>query len=227
MTVSEFLDRTARFDGILVGDNDYARRRLQHLEWLQESSDEFCLCRPFAWRLKPLPIVIAANVNFMELPDDFVEFGAVGSVVDPIRQVPLVEKSPIIIQRAQGQPPISVHYQFAVFKRTDASASDPGALCFQLGANGAAQSFQSWYLSAPPTFVDTTDQNSGLDRIPAHYHLSVLMPRVKAKILWQNDAQSEFWAGQALLGLQDAIKTDGQGRNSAAQVMPSAVRGQW
>jgi hypothetical protein len=155
------------------------------------------------------------------------EVGAVGSVTDTVLKLVLTEVSPLIIQELQQQPPRSRHELFAVYRQSVAGVSDPGERQFQIGANGSSQSFLMWYLAAPPTLTDVATENSGLDRIPAAYHFSYLLNKVKAKISFANEATRDLYEAAAGAALVNAIRTDGQGRNSSILAMPSAQPGKW
>lgn len=221
MNVSEFLDKAAAFDGIQVGDSQYDRRRQTYLDWLQEISDRFQLLRPFSWRLKPATLTLAGGVDFTELPADFSEVGATGSVRDLNRQGRrLTERSPIIIQSLKTAPPRSLHEEFSIFAKETAEAGDPGRLYFQIAANGSAQSFGMWYLPEPATLTDVATHLSGLDRIPAKFHFSVLLPLMRAKINEANDGLREKYEREANQGIDSAFRAHDEEGRSGVQAAP-------
>lgn len=231
MRVNAFLDRSGRFDGILVGDTDYTRRREMHLEWLQTRVDSLWNMRPWTWRLKPVTLTIPANQTYLELPSDFIEFGAIGSVQDTTAMKRLAEVSPIEIQTLQRQTARSTHEKFSVWHK--ANTASPSAMTphIHIGANSVAQSWVGTYVSSAPTMVDDANvaNLTGLERIPTQYQMDVLLNQVKADIMRANgDGRSEQWEGMGQKNLDRLIAVEGTGRHSTPQALPRNLpAGMW
>lgn len=227
MDTLTLLNSSLRFDGILVGDSAYVRRRATHLEWAQEVVDEFVNERPWSWRVSSTPITIASGNNSATLPADFQEVGALGGLFDTQFKKKLNERSPQEVFDEQIAPPKAVQDDYAI---AGVLSGASGLQSLIIGNNSGNQTYTLKYLVKAPTLVDQTDPGSGMDKIPISYHYTIVLQGLKAKVARANgDGRGMTeWEGIYRRNLARAIAIEGQGRHSSVQHLPRNVpAGMW
>jgi hypothetical protein len=173
-------------------------RRLRHLDHLREVVDEIRYYRDWAFTRASALLTVPGATGYVELPADFLRIGNYGGVWnldsngDPVDHVPeyMIE---------EDRRTSTYHSSPMIYSIFGESAT--GRQYLQMPLAASDQHLGISYLTQSPTLDEGTNNTKLAVAIPAEYHRSVVLPRLRSlareslgDVRWKN-SEEQFTRG--------------------------------